>query len=271
MTPSVRLFALALLFFPTVTVAFTVPRHEARLLTQSQRLMTSNDQTHDNNNNNNFASEFSAPSPPSSRRALFQQATTSLVTAAAVAVFSPAKSALAADTAAAETAVKRDLDSCLYTILRVKEATSQESRLIKSGKFKDVQRANVKLACKFILQNYRLQDTFIAASSFIPDNSKRIDAGNVGQTAIQALYTILEYFDASDVQNIKVGTSAMSGKEELVLKGLETTRRSIEEFLTYFPADKVEGQIAKIKQENELNKSEWDPALGDIVNLPSAI
>jgi hypothetical protein len=37
------------------------------------------------------------------------------------------------------------LDSYLYKIIRVKEATQQEKRLIQTGKFKDIQRANVKL------------------------------------------------------------------------------------------------------------------------------
>ena len=48
------------------------------------------------------------------------------------------------------------LEENLYTILRVKEATQQETRLIKSGKFKDVQRANIKLAVKFMIENYNL-------------------------------------------------------------------------------------------------------------------
>jgi ABC-type thiamine transport system substrate-binding protein len=37
------------------------------------------------------------------------------------------------------------LDTYLYKIIRVKEATQQEKRLIQTGKFKDIQRANVKL------------------------------------------------------------------------------------------------------------------------------
>ena len=100
----------------------------------------------------------------------------------------------------------KSLRSYLYTILRVREATLQEARLINSGKFKDVQRANVKLAIRFILKNYRLADTFIAASAYLEDNSKRISAGEVGSTAVQNLQTILEYFDSSDVSNLKVSS-----------------------------------------------------------------
>ena len=96
------------------------------------------------------------------------------------------------------------LEDLLYTILRVREATQQETRLIKSGKFKDVQRANVKLAVKFMIENYKLNDALLAASNYLDSNNKRMAAVNIGQTAVQDLYTILEYFDSSDVQNLKV-------------------------------------------------------------------
>jgi hypothetical protein len=96
------------------------------------------------------------------------------------------------------------LGSYLYTILRVREATEQETRLIGTGKFKDLQRANVKLAVRFMLQNYRLNDNLIAAAAFLSDQQKRAAAATVGQSAVQSLYTILEYFDSSDVQNLKV-------------------------------------------------------------------
>jgi hypothetical protein len=96
------------------------------------------------------------------------------------------------------------LDDLLYRILRVREATMQEMRLIKSGQFKDVQRANVKLAIRFMVYNYRLNDAFVGASGYLKSNDKRVQAGQVGQTAVQNLITILEYFDSSDVQNLKV-------------------------------------------------------------------
>merc|ERR1712071_11274 len=114
-------------------------------------------------------------------------------------------------------AEKQSLDSAIYTILRVREATFQETRLINSGKFKDVQRNNVKLAVKFMINNYRLSDNFIAASSYLEGN-RRIEAGDIGQQAVQSLYTILEYFDSADVQNLKISDSGMAGKEKLVLK-----------------------------------------------------
>jgi hypothetical protein len=159
------------------------------------------------------------------------------------------------------------LDDLLYRILRVREATQQETRLIKSGKFKDVQRANVKLAVKFMIQNYRLNDAFVGASAYLESNNRRVEAGQVGQQAVQNLYTILEYFDSADVQNIKVGQSGMGGKEELVLKGLEATRKSIDDFLEFFPKAQVDTVVAKIAEENALNIKEFDPALGDLINV----
>jgi len=105
---------------------------------------------------------------------------------------------------AATAATRPPLPDLLYKILRVREATQQEARLIKSGKFKDVQRSNVKLAINFMLNNYRLGDAFVAASAYLDGNQRRVDAGQVGQTAVQNLYTILEYFDSADVQNLKV-------------------------------------------------------------------
>jgi hypothetical protein len=108
----------------------------------------------------------------------------------------------------AQAATRPPLDDLLYKILRVREATQQEARLIKSGTFKDVQRANVKLAVKFMLENYRLADQFVQASTYIEDGSKRLEAAQVGQSAVQNLYTILEYFDSSDVENIKVSVAA---------------------------------------------------------------
>ena len=105
--------------------------------------------------------------------------------------------------AAEEEAETKTVQTPLYNILRVREATEQESRLIKSGKFKDVQRANVKLAVRFMVDNYRLNDNFIAASAYLTGD-KRVNAGNIGQNVVQNLYTILEYFDSGDVDNIKV-------------------------------------------------------------------
>lgn len=169
-----------------------------------------------------------------------------------------------AEEEATKSAPKRlPLSSYVYNILRVREATEQETRIINNKKFKDAQRANVKLAIKFILNNYKLSDSVIAASSYLSGNA-RVQASGVGQSAVQSLFTIIEYFDSSDVENIKV--DALSGKEAIVTKGLESVRRDIDEFLSYFPSDVVEEQKAKILEENKLNYKEFDPELGTILN-----
>ena len=151
----------------------------------------------------------------------------------------------------------------LYSILRAREATEQESRLISTGKFKDVQRANVKLAIKFIINNYKLSDSIIAASSYLTGND-RVKASGVGQSGVQSLFTIVEYFDSSDVENIKV--DSLSGKEDIVVNGLKSVRRDIDDFISFFPKEEVEEAKAKIMRENELNFKEFDPSLGSILN-----
>ena len=120
-------------------------------------------------------------------------------------------------------AQREPLSEVLYRILRVREATQQEVRLIKSGKFKDVQRANVKLAVRFMVDNYRLNDAFVTASAYLDGSNRRVEAGQVGQRAVQNLYTILEYFDSSDVENIKVG-SYLRGVIVQVRSGFLTCR-----------------------------------------------
>jgi hypothetical protein len=55
----------------------------------------------------------------------------------------------------------------------------------------------------YVLQ-YRLADTCVAALAYLEGTEKRVAAGQVGQTTVQNLQTILEYFDSSDVQNLKV-------------------------------------------------------------------
>ena len=136
-----------------------------------------------------------------SRRRLVQSASVLFTGMTSVLIGSSSSVIMPSPAFAAE---RQSLDSVLYRIMRAKEAILQETRLIKTGKFKDVQRANVKLAVGFVVRNYRLNDAFVTASSYLDGNDRRVEAGQVGQSAVQNLYTILEYFDSSDVQNIKV-------------------------------------------------------------------
>lgn len=111
-----------------------------------------------------------------------------------------------------------------------------------------------------MVDNYRLSDNFIAASAFL-SGDKKMRASDTGMSVVQNLYTILEYFDAGDVDNIKVGALSMAGKEKIVLDGLAATKKGIDEFLSYFPKDEVLAIVAKIEEENALNEKEFDKAL----------
>jgi len=117
-----------------------------------------------------------------------------------------------------------------------------------------------------MLENYRLNDNFIAASAFLT-GSGRIRAIDAGQNTVQNLLTILEYFDSSDVQNLKVGSNSLGGqKETIILNGLDATRRGIDEFLSFFPREEVGEVVARINAENEMNLKEFDPELGQLLN-----
>lgn len=54
-----------------------------------------------------------------------------------------------------------------------------------------------------MIDNYHLNDAFVAASAYL-DSDHRAQASQVGQTTVQSLYTILEYFDSANVENLKV-------------------------------------------------------------------
>lgn len=190
-----------------------------------------------------------------SRRSMFQIVGSSTV--ASLLIITPTTS---------NAATGLDLEGYLYKIIRVREATQQERRLISTGKFKDKARQNVKLAVKFMIQNFQLSDSVVGASAYLQGNAAQMRAIDVGQAAVQNLQTILEYFDSSDVENIKV--DSLAGKETLVIKGLESAQAKIDDFLSYFPEEAVTSVRKKIQLENELNVKEFDPTLGDIINLP---
>ena len=95
-------------------------------------------------------------------------------------IFNPSAALAAAGDDAFQKKQLMPLETYLYTIARVREATAQEMRLIKTGKFKDAARGNVKLAVRFMLNNYRLSDNVIAAASYLK-GQQQIQAGADGQ------------------------------------------------------------------------------------------
>ena len=66
-----------------------------------------------------------------------------------------------------------------------------------------------------------------------------------------------------------VQVDSLAGKENLVIKGLESAQARIDDFLSYFPEDTVAGIRTKIQKENDLNEKEFDKSLGSIINLPT--
>ncbi len=144
------------------------------------------------------------PQTANTRRSFLVGNAVGVASAAATLLTSPLVARAEEDDASSQSSSKiKPLSTYIYNVLRVREATEQETRLISTGKFKDVQRANVKLAVKFMINNFKLSDSVIAASSYLAGNA-RVQASGIGLSAVQNLYTIVEYFDSSDVENIKV-------------------------------------------------------------------
>eukprot|EP00962_Isochrysis_galbana_P048618 scaffold20339_cov120-Isochrysis_galbana.AAC.4 len=94
------------------------------------------------------------------RRALLQEV---VFAASAAAAFAPAWPA-----AAAVKAPVIDLKAELMYILRVQEACSQEVRLVSTGKYRELQRLNIKRAVGMMLENYDLAGRFNKAASAAP-------------------------------------------------------------------------------------------------------
>lgn len=204
------------------------------------------------------------PQTANTRRSFLVGNAVGVASAAATLLTSPLVARAEEDDASSQSSSKiKPLSTYIYNVLRVREATEQETRLISTGKFKDVQRANVKLAVKFMINNFKLSDSVIAASAYLAGNA-RVQASGIGLSAVQNLYTIVEYFDSSDVENIKV--DSLAGKEALVNNGLKSVRRDLDDFLSFFPTEVVEEAKLKITNENALNFKEFDPSLGSILN-----
>jgi hypothetical protein len=188
-----------------------------------------------------------APARPAVPRRLALDRRTTIATVAAGAL-----GALGGRPSAAR-AEPEQANNNVVLVLRVQEACSQEKRLIKSGKFKDVQRANIKLAVNLMLTNYALLDNVNQASTLARGRSQ--EALNVGVGAVEALQQVLDYFDSSS-KSLKVDTIS-SEKQEFVVKALDVAAQRIDSFLTYLPAAQVDKAKALIAYENDLNLKEY--------------
>lgn len=156
---------------------------------------------------------------------------------------------------AAGEAEPRDCNEAVYMILRVQEASQQEVRLVRSGKFKDLQRANVKFAVNLMLNNYDLLSNVNAASTL---SAKSYEASQVGREAVEALQQILEYFDSAQ-KSLQV--ESLSGEKlEFVLKALQAVDGKCEQFLALLPRSEVDRARLVVTQENKLNQAEYEEA-----------
>ena len=177
--------------------------------------------------------------------------------AAAAAVFAPSLPAFAA-----KLSKKEALNENLVLILRVQEATGQETRLVKTGKYKELQRLDIKRAIVFMLHNYSLRDRFVAASAFAPLEQQQ-KATDYAQTAVESLIQITEYFP----DKLKANDLTRE-QSSFVLSALSSTSKSIDAFLELMPPEAVSRARQQIDEENSLNQADFDdvPSAGEIVN-----
>jgi len=155
-------------------------------------------------------------------------------------------------TAAAPKAKRKPLRPDLVEILRVKESCGQETRLINTGKYRDLQRLSVKRAIGMMIDNSDLQSRFVSASSYA-ELSELQTAVEYGNTAVESLVQILEYFPD------KLTANNLSPEQKtFVLAALSSASKNIDSFLTLMPATEVIAAAKQIEEENALNKKEYE-------------
>jgi hypothetical protein len=157
------------------------------------------------------------------------------------------------------------LKESLVLILRVKEAAAQETRLVKTGKYKELQRLNVKRAINFMLDNYALRDRFVLASAFAPADQQQV-ALTSAQRAVESLVQIIEYFPQDLVVN-----DLTPEQKKFVLAALASASDSIDQFLELMPVDAVSGAAKQVAEENRLNEEEYPEDQGKILNAPVTV
>jgi len=157
---------------------------------------------------------------------------------------------------------KISLKEQLYGILRVQESTTQEARLIKTGKYRDLQRLNVKRAIRMMIDNSDLATRFALATAFAPLDQVTA-ATDYGNTAVEALTQIIEYFP-QDLQANDLGPE----QKKFVSNALATASKSIDSFLMLMPKDTVDAARAQLEEENALNMKEFPKDELELLNPP---
>lgn len=150
------------------------------------------------------------------------------------------------------------LEDAIYKLSRVQEATAQEERLVKSGKFKDVQRNSIKMALKMMINHYKINDQVTEGSKWIkaaPQDT--LKAQQYGADAVDILETANEYFG----KDLKV-VSLTDDQKEFLTNAMSTTREKINNFLSYMPDDAVQSARRRVESENDINRQEYLAGIG---------
>ena len=153
----------------------------------------------------------------------------------------------------------------MMLLMRAEESVGQELNLLNTGKYKTLQRANVKLALRSIINNYDLLDSFAAL-----DDGR--DGGLVGQEIVGDLRTMLEYFDDGAVDSLDLSRVRRSrsgqgvaapdiepGKKKILILGLEKVKSLFSDyFATYADRELVEVCRDIIEEEDKANREEYE-------------
>lgn len=153
------------------------------------------------------------------------------------------------------------LQGALYLISRVQEATAQQERLVSTGKFKDVQRNNIKMAINMMLDNYRLGDQIVVASGYVEPSTSVMKASAAGNEAIDALETAKEYFN----KDLKVA-ALTDDQRKFIVTAMKTTREKLDNFLKFLPSEAVSKARQQVEDENAKNLVEFQGEGGAIIN-----
>lgn len=155
----------------------------------------------------------------------------------------------------------------LYLLLRVREATEQQERLLRKNMFRDLQRNNIKMAMRMILRNYNLRDNLeILTSKQIPSESQA-KAREASKDLCESLSLISIYFDPNADAKLTVDQLSQE-KRDFILKALGKSRDKIGVILAYLPQAEIDEVQAYIEKENTMNAEAMKEAGEAILNPP---
>jgi hypothetical protein len=112
----------------------------------------------------------------------------------------------------------------------------------RTGKYRDLQRLNVKRAIRMMIDNSDLATRFALATAFAPLDQVTA-ATDYGNTAVEALTQIIEYFP-QDLQANDLGPE----QKKFVTNALATASKSIDSFLMLMPKDTVDAARAQLEE-----------------------